>query len=44
MPNSLMALAGAENSLESTINYRTQWKSVTVPYKTYAAGIHGRFV
>lgn len=38
------ALAGAENSLESTINYRTQWKSVTVPYKTYAAGIHGRFV
>jgi type IX secretion system PorP/SprF family membrane protein len=38
------ALAGAESSLESTINYRTQWKSVTVPYKTYAAGIHGRFV
>ena len=38
------AMAGAENSLESTINYRTQWKSVTVPYKTYAAGIHGRFV
>ena len=38
------AMAGAENRLESTINYRTQWKSVTVPYKTYAAGIHGRFV
>jgi type IX secretion system PorP/SprF family membrane protein len=37
------AMAGAENRLESTINYRTQWKSVTVPYKTYAAGIHGRF-
>ena len=38
------AMAGAASNLESTFNYRSQWKSVTVPYKTYAAGVHGRFI
>ena len=37
------AMAGAENGLEGNITYRTQWKSVTVPYKTYGASVHGRF-
>jgi type IX secretion system PorP/SprF family membrane protein len=37
------AMAGAASSLESIINYRSQWKSVTVPYKTFGATVHGRF-
>lgn len=37
------AMAGATTGLESIINYRSQWKSVTVPYKTFAATVHGRF-
>lgn len=38
------AMAGAENGLEGTMNYRTQWRSITVPFKTYAATVHGRFI
>jgi type IX secretion system PorP/SprF family membrane protein len=38
------AMAGANSGLESIINYRSQWKSVTVPYKTFAASVHGSFV
>jgi type IX secretion system PorP/SprF family membrane protein len=38
------ANAGAERGLESTLNYRTQWRSVTVPYKTFGATVHGRFI
>ncbi len=38
------ANAGATVGLESTLNYRTQWKSVTVPYKTFGAAVHGRFI
>lgn len=37
------AMAGATSSLESIINYRSQWKSITVPYKTFGASLHGRF-
>lgn len=38
------ANAGASNGLEATMNYRTQWRSVTVPYKTFGATVHGRFI
>jgi len=38
------AMAGATSGLESIINYRSQWRSVTVPYKTFAASVHGSFV
>lgn len=31
------AFAGALNRLEANINYRSQWKSVSIPYKTFAA-------
>jgi type IX secretion system PorP/SprF family membrane protein len=36
------AFAGATSPLEATINYRSQWKSITVPYKTSAASLHMR--
>lgn len=32
------ALAGANNDLTATINYRNQWKSVASPFTTIAAG------
>ncbi|MEZ5172306.1 MAG: PorP/SprF family type IX secretion system membrane protein [Bacteroidia bacterium] len=38
------ALAGATAGLEFNTAYRTQWKSVTVPYKTFGSSIHGRFI
>ena len=38
------ALAGASTPLEATINYRSQWKSITIPYKTSAASFHMRLI
>jgi type IX secretion system PorP/SprF family membrane protein len=37
------ALAGGSTASEATMNYRSQWKAITVPYKTYAFQMHGRF-
>lgn len=36
------ALAGANSSLQATVNYRNQWGSVASPYTTAAAAIDGR--
>jgi type IX secretion system PorP/SprF family membrane protein len=36
------ALAGAINSREIFINYRNQWRSVSTPYKTFAAAASGK--
>jgi type IX secretion system PorP/SprF family membrane protein len=33
------ALAGSGAEMRANLNYRNQWKSVTVPYQTYAASI-----
>lgn len=38
------ALAGASTPMEATINYRSQWKSITIPYKTSAASFHMRLI
>jgi type IX secretion system PorP/SprF family membrane protein len=37
------ALAGAERPSEAMLNYRSQWRSVTVPYSTYSISAHTRF-
>ena len=37
------ALSGANSALQGVVNYRSQWKSVAVPYKTIGASIDGRF-
>ncbi|MFN5317783.1 MAG: PorP/SprF family type IX secretion system membrane protein [Bacteroidia bacterium] len=31
------AFAGALNKVEANINYRSQWRSISIPYKTFAA-------
>jgi type IX secretion system PorP/SprF family membrane protein len=36
------AMAGAVNNFEARLNYRNQWGSIGVPYKTYAASIDAR--
>lgn len=36
------AMAGAASPLQATINYRSQWRSITVPFKTSAASFHMR--
>lgn len=36
------AMAGATSPLQATINYRSQWKSITVPFKTSMASFHMR--
>lgn len=37
------ALAGVSASSEAIMNYRSQWRSITVPYQTYAFQAHSRF-
>ena len=37
------ALAGANSPLQANVNYRSQWNSVAVPYKTIGASVDGRF-
>lgn len=36
------ANAGAQYNLRATANYRLQWRSVTSPFRTIAAGVDGR--
>ncbi len=36
------ALAGANATLQAHVNYRTQWKAVSTPYKTFAFSADGR--
>jgi len=36
------AMAGAVNNFETRLNYRNQWGSVGVPYKTFGASIDAR--
>lgn len=36
-------LAGANSTLQVITNYRSQWKSVAVPYQTFGASVDGRF-
>jgi type IX secretion system PorP/SprF family membrane protein len=36
------ALAGANHDLEACLNYRNQWASVAIPYRTYAASFAAR--
>lgn len=36
------AMAGAVNNLEARLNYRNQWGSIGIPYKTFAASIDAR--
>lgn len=36
------ANAGAQYNLRATANYRLQWRSVTDPFRTIAAGVDGR--
>jgi type IX secretion system PorP/SprF family membrane protein len=31
------AFAGALNKVEANLNYRSQWRSISIPYKTFAA-------
>jgi len=38
------AMAGATAGLEFNTAYRTQWRAVTVPYKTIGSSLHGRFI
>lgn len=37
------ALAGANSPMQGIVNYRSQWKSVAMPYKTIAASFDARF-
>lgn len=37
------ALAGANSPMQGIVNYRSQWGSVAVPYKTIAASLDARF-
>ena len=37
------ALAGANSPMQGIVNYRSQWNSVAVPYKTIAASFDARF-
>lgn len=37
------ALSGANTTLQVITNYRSQWKSVAVPYQTFGASVDGRF-
>jgi type IX secretion system PorP/SprF family membrane protein len=37
------ALSGANSTINGVLNYRSQWNSVAIPYKTMAASIDGRF-
>jgi type IX secretion system PorP/SprF family membrane protein len=37
------ALAGANSPMQGIVNYRSQWNSVAVPYKTIAASFDMRF-
>lgn len=37
------ALAGANSPMQGIINYRSQWNSVAIPYKTIAASFDARF-
>jgi len=37
------ALSGANSALQVIANYRSQWKSVAVPYQTFGASIDARF-
>lgn len=36
------ASAGALNNFEAYLNYRNQWRSITTPFKTYAASAMGK--
>lgn len=36
-------LTGANAVLQANVNYRTQWSSVGIPYRTIAASVEGRF-
>jgi len=36
------ALAGANSPMQGIVNYRSQWNSVAVPYKTIAASFDMR--
>jgi type IX secretion system PorP/SprF family membrane protein len=36
------ANAGAQYNLRTTANYRLQWRSVTAPFRTIAAGVDGK--
>lgn len=38
------ALAGANNTLQGMVNYRTQWKSLAQPYTTMGASVNGRVI
>ena len=37
------AMIGVTNKLRASLQYKNQWSSVTVPYKTFAASIEMRF-
>jgi type IX secretion system PorP/SprF family membrane protein len=37
------ALTGVTNNLRATLEYRDQWRSVTVPYKTFCASFEMKF-
>jgi type IX secretion system PorP/SprF family membrane protein len=37
------ALAGANSPMQATLNYRSQWNSVAIPYQTMAASFDARF-
>jgi len=37
------ALTGCASVLKATISYRDQWRSVTVPFRTYGVNIESRF-
>ncbi len=36
-------LAGANSPMQAIVNYRSQWKSVATPFKTFAASFDARF-
>ncbi len=36
------AMAGADHDLEAYLNYRNQWASISIPYRTYAASFATR--
>jgi type IX secretion system PorP/SprF family membrane protein len=37
------ALTGVQNVMRASVIYKDQWKSITVPYKTYGASIEMKF-
>ena len=36
-------LAGANSPMQGVVNYRSQWNSIAIPYKTIAASFDARF-